>query len=51
MVFHKQSKCLIACRRKFQKLVRYIFFSLKLLLDKDKQNLFTGDEYGCQFQW
>ncbi|MBA0734342.1 hypothetical protein Gogos_018268, partial [Gossypium gossypioides] len=21
MVFHKQSKCLIACRRKFQKLV------------------------------
>ncbi|MFQ6619784.1 hypothetical protein Gotur_000479 [Gossypium turneri] len=25
MVFYKQSKCLIICRRKFQKLVCYIF--------------------------
>ncbi|MFQ6631925.1 hypothetical protein Gotur_009938 [Gossypium turneri] len=28
MVFHKQSKCLIACRKKFQKLVCYTFSHL-----------------------
>ncbi|MFQ6631496.1 hypothetical protein Gotur_009900, partial [Gossypium turneri] len=28
MVFHKQSKCLTACQKKFQKLVRYTFSHL-----------------------
>ncbi|MBA0875632.1 hypothetical protein Goshw_013178 [Gossypium schwendimanii] len=41
MVFYKQSKCLIICRRKFQKLVCYIF-SLKLLINKDKRTVFLS---------